>query len=99
MQNLKWIQNWYSKQIDGDWEHTFGIKIETLDNPGWLVEIDLAETDYEHLVLDYKLIENSETDWFATSIVDQKFKGAGDVNKLDLLLNYFRELIENKEKV
>ncbi len=34
-------------QCDGEWEHDYGIKIETLDNPGWLVSIDLLGTDLE----------------------------------------------------
>jgi len=29
------IQDWYRRQCDGDWEHSYGVKIETLDNPGW----------------------------------------------------------------
>jgi len=35
MQNLlQFLQEWYLEQCNGDWEHEFGIKIETLDNPG-----------------------------------------------------------------
>ncbi|MFE2849501.1 Imm53 family immunity protein, partial [Streptomyces scopuliridis] len=32
---LDWLQNWYTQQCDGDWEHEWGVKIATLDNPGW----------------------------------------------------------------
>ena len=42
---INWLENWYSSQCDGSWEHFYGIKIETLDNPGWAVEIDLCETE------------------------------------------------------
>ena len=42
---LEWLQDWYLKQCDGGWEHEYGIKIETLDNPGWKVIIDLAYTE------------------------------------------------------
>jgi hypothetical protein len=38
------LQEWYGEQCDGDWEHQSGICIETLDNPGWFVRIDLAGT-------------------------------------------------------
>ncbi|MHC3815880.1 Imm53 family immunity protein [Streptomyces sp. DT9] len=44
---LDWLQNWYAQQCDGDWEHEWGVKIATLDNPGWTIEIDLKETDLE----------------------------------------------------
>ena len=45
--SLDFLQQWYAEQCNGDWEHEFGIKIETLDNPGWSLEIDLAKTIYE----------------------------------------------------
>lgn len=41
---LQWLQNWYISQVDGDWEHQYGVAIETLDNPGWKVTIDLQRT-------------------------------------------------------
>jgi hypothetical protein len=31
---LKRLQDWYVSQCDGGWEHTYGISIDTLDNPG-----------------------------------------------------------------
>jgi len=48
---LKWLQDWYAAQCDGDWAHEFGIKIGTLHNPGWSVQIDLAETQVAARVL------------------------------------------------
>ncbi|MGD8289878.1 MAG: Imm53 family immunity protein, partial [Gemmatimonadota bacterium] len=41
---LQQLQQWYISQCDGEWEEDFGIRIETLDNPGWAVEIDLEDT-------------------------------------------------------
>jgi hypothetical protein len=38
------LQNWYAAQCDGNWEHAWGIKIDTLDNPGWTVTIYLHDT-------------------------------------------------------
>ncbi len=43
---LNWISNWYQEQCNGEWEHSFGIKIGTIDNPGWEVNIDIEETNY-----------------------------------------------------
>jgi hypothetical protein len=40
------LQMWYLGQCDGSWEHQFGVRIETLDNPGWSVTIDLDGTEY-----------------------------------------------------
>jgi hypothetical protein len=45
---LKWIQNWYLQNCDEDWEHCYGVNISTLDNPGWMVDIDLTNTSLEN---------------------------------------------------
>lgn len=44
MNVLQEIQSWYISNCNGDWEHSFGVSIDTLDNPGWSVRIDLADT-------------------------------------------------------
>jgi hypothetical protein len=47
MSHLKALQEWYAAMSDGDWEHELGISIETIDNPGWVVSIDLEGTPLE----------------------------------------------------
>jgi hypothetical protein len=44
---LSRLSGWYLAQCDGDWEHDSGVKIDTLDNPGWRVEINLEGTPLE----------------------------------------------------
>ena len=39
---LAWLQNWYAQQCDGEWEHDHGVRIETLDNPGWYLRMDVG---------------------------------------------------------
>ncbi|RRJ95187.1 hypothetical protein Ga0100231_013590 [Opitutaceae bacterium TAV4] len=41
---LQRLSEWYASQCDGDWEHSYGFKISTLDNPGVAIEIDLFGT-------------------------------------------------------
>ena len=41
---LQRLAQWYQASCDGDWEHASGIAIQTLDNPGWSVNIDLGGT-------------------------------------------------------
>jgi hypothetical protein len=31
---LDFLHRWYAAQCDGDWEHEFGIRLTTPDNPG-----------------------------------------------------------------
>ena len=94
MEILDWISEWMISECDGDWEHEYGIKIETLDNPGWDVEIDLSYTDLENLHFEYTLVENSEHDWYCWKVKNGKFEAAGDLKKLPFLLNKFKELVE-----
>jgi len=42
-----WLSHWYSNNCDGNWEHYNGIKIETIDNPGWSVSIDTEGSSIE----------------------------------------------------
>ncbi len=44
MDSVQWLQTWYQAQCDNDWEHQYGVKIDSLDNPGWMVSIDLFGT-------------------------------------------------------
>jgi hypothetical protein len=94
MEILKWIEEWYLSMCDGDWEHTYKVKIETIDNPGWMVEINLRETSLEHLAKDHSLVEKSETDWYGYSIKKSIYKAAGDPSKLQFLLELFRQIVE-----
>lgn len=41
---LSRLQRWYKSNCDGDWEHSYGIDIGNLDNPGWTVKINLDDT-------------------------------------------------------
>lgn len=91
--NLKWLQTWFKEQCNGDREHTHGISINTLDNPGWKIEISLSETDFENLKQDFIKINNSEDDWYTFGIKDATFIGAGDPFKLEFLIGKFRDLV------
>ncbi len=45
--NFDWLTKWYLSQCNSDWEHGYGVRIDTLDNPGWSIKIDLADTRLE----------------------------------------------------
>jgi hypothetical protein len=97
MNNLKWLQEWYAGNCDGEWEHAFGIKIETLDNPGWLVKIALNETKYEGK-FDFKMEnDNGDDDWIACTINSFEFEGGGDMYKLGEIIGVFRGWIESNQ--
>lgn len=57
------LQAWYLAHCDGDWEHSNGVSISTLDNPGWRVEIALSETDLERRPFDRLEDNRTADDW------------------------------------
>ncbi|GHJ47845.1 hypothetical protein Cs7R123_51870 [Catellatospora sp. TT07R-123] len=88
---LDWLQRWYAGQCDEDWEHSWGVKIETLDNPGWHVEIDLAETELEDLSYPRQDVTRSKNDWVWVWTAKQKFHAACGPGNLTEALTLFRD--------
>lgn len=94
---LEWLENWYESQCDQDWEHMFGIRIETLDNPGWNISIDLEDTGLDLKSKEWELIESSDDKWAGYSIKDYKFEGSCSSKNLSLLISVFKKLVEGVE--
>ncbi len=86
------LQEWYSTQCNHDWEHSYGVKIDTLDNPGWIVTIDLAETELEGLLVQRQRVERSESNWIQHEVVDDKFIACGGPFNLEELIESFLTL-------
>jgi len=95
---IMWIQNWYHSQCDGDWEHECGLKIISIDNPGWDITVDIVKIDFSKEI-DWRYFETSENDWFGYKIEDSYFSASGDPTKLEFLLQLFKNFVENGEKV
>jgi hypothetical protein len=93
---LEWLMHWFAGHCDGDWEHGFGPRISTIDNPGWRLEVPLEGTEcdgrefprrqhnYEH-----------DTDWWVCWTENNEFHGAGGPLQLKALIETFREWTEN----
>jgi hypothetical protein len=95
MDSLSWLEEWYLYNCDGDWEHTYGVTIGTLDNPGWSVDIDLIDTDLEGI--DFKAVDNtkrSEDDWLFCKVEDNVFRGCGGPRNLYEIIGIFRDWVE-----
>jgi hypothetical protein len=107
---ISWLQNWYTAQCDGDWEHHYGITIGTLDNPGWYVVINLVETSLETATFEPVERHRSEEDWVECRLVEAEaegkwigdvgglqYRGAGGPHNLLEILHIFRELVYQQE--
>ncbi|MDR2112868.1 MAG: immunity 53 family protein [Candidatus Accumulibacter sp.] len=91
MSELQRLQDWYRAQCDENWEHSFGVMIDTLDNPGWKVRIDLSRTG-----LDGKTFEplsrgnpEADADWIDCKSESGQFIGCGGAGNLAELLRIF----------
>ena len=83
------LQKWYRSQCDGEWEHQQGINIETLDNPGWSVRIDLAGTALAgKKFATVKRLEDKRN-WLHCEIVGGKFEGHGGELMLEEIIRTF----------
>ncbi len=94
MNVLPELQRWYESQCNEDWEHQYGVKIDTLDNPGWSVIIDLDDTDLEGKP--FQTVEDlePERDWIKCWVEDTKFNGVGGPLKLEEILQTFLKWVK-----
>ena len=83
---LLWLQGFYESLCDGEWDHSEGIRIETLDNPGWLVFLNLEETDIDVPDMEIFVREGSERDWVHCRILNRRWEGFGGPGNLKEIL-------------
>lgn len=87
---LRFLQGWYSAHCDGDWEHENRVRISTLDNPGWRLWINLADTELEGRTLPRARVERSGSDWLDYRSDGQVFDAACGPESLVPALEAFR---------
>lgn len=85
------LEAWYASNCDGDWEHQFGVRIESLDNPGWSVDINLEGTSLDRKEFSARRIERSSSDWLDCRVDATTFKGRGGPSNLGEILSTFVE--------
>lgn len=91
MSTISELQDWYSSQCDGVWEHDKGISIDTLDNPGWHLKVNLVGTKLEFRKCEEIKVERSETDWYVVRCNNGLFEGfCGSRNLEEVLIIFLR---------
>lgn len=93
---LEWLQGWFAQQCDDDWEHENKIVITSTDNPGWMLTIDLSDTELENVLVPYILVERSEGSWVGYEIAAKQFRGGCSVQNLGALIEQFRSIVLTK---
>jgi len=87
---LQQLQEWYLANCNGDWEHTYGVTIETLDNPGWALTVDLEDTRLMDAPFEKVHIQrDDEDDWIICRKDGFKFRCDGGPHNLEEIVNVF----------
>jgi hypothetical protein len=94
LQRFQW---WYFSECNGDWEHQHGITINTIDNPGWGIRIDLSTTPADARQFNRFEIERAEDDWIHAWVEDHKWNAACGPLNLEEALGLFVAWTESAE--
>ncbi|KQS48479.1 immunity 53 family protein [Sphingomonas sp. Leaf198] len=101
--NLGWLNEWYLAQCDSDWEHSYGVKIDTLDNPGWSLKIELTDTALEGRAFErvtYGEISDEleewqhKGSWWVAVVKDNAFEVSCGPLDLSAAIGVFRRWVE-----
>ena len=93
---IDFLQAWYRRQCDGDWEHQHGIEIGPLDNPGWRLAVDLEGTELEGRIWQRHVVERSEDDWWQAWCDGSTFHAAAGPANLTEAVEGFRAFVESE---
>lgn len=97
--NLAWLMRWYLSQCDDDWEHSYGVTVGTLDNPGWTLTINLKDTPLEGGPFERATFGEPADDleewrrtgsWWVAEVRAGNFEAACGPLDLDLVIGVFR---------
>jgi Immunity protein 53 len=95
---FEWLQQWYKSQCDGDWEHEYGITIETVDNPGWYITINLIGTECDGHSFSPVKFEKDEMNWYFCLLRNNNFEASCGPCNLEMVLQIFQEWVKNYPK-
>jgi hypothetical protein len=89
---LSQLQDWYRRHCGGSWEHSYGVTVETLDNPGWQVRVELHDTPLAQRAFErVKRQQADEDDWLTCWVANEKFHAAcGPLNLAQALEVFLR---------
>ena len=91
------IIEWYQSHCDDSWEHQYGVRLETLDNPGWRLTVDLIHTDLQGRMMTEVREGIAPEDhpvsprWIRCSVTANQFRGACDPTQVARLFEIFHQ--------
>ena len=97
MKLISRLQDWFGAECNGDWEHSYGFRLETLDNPGWTFEADLTETRLADLEIARQRLDRTESDWVQFEVSQGKYIACGGTFNLAEMLQRFFDVLDELE--
>ncbi len=97
MELLKWLQDWYIQECINNKNCISDeiINIDTIDNPGWHIRINIKATKLARRILDEINFDNGDDDWVFIKLNTGVFEGVGDKSKLVFILQFFKAWCQN----
>lgn len=93
MDTIERLQDWVQSHCDGEWEHHHGVAVESTNNPGWWVKVDLMGTALLEKPFERIARGDDSNDpqppWMRCYVEDGVFNGAGDPSTLNEILTVF----------
>jgi hypothetical protein len=89
LDQIRLLERWFTAAADGEWEHVHGITIGTLDNPGWVLTVELTATVLEGRSFVTQSVERSEHDWCVCRVEGDRFRGYGGPGNLHEIIGVF----------
>jgi Immunity protein 53 len=71
---LTWLQAWYLLWCDNDWEHSYGVVIESQSTVGWVLKADLSDTPLEGRPLKPNEHRRTVSDWVTWEVDGSVFR-------------------------
>lgn len=99
MNNLQWLQEWLLQNCNMDSsDHDYDISIETIDNPGWIISIQLQDTILENQVFEKVVIQREvEDDWLQCKVEYKVFKAGCGPRNLEEVISIFKSWVARVE--
>lgn len=93
------LSEWFASLCDGEWEYSSGIKIQTLDNPGWMATISLEDCPWYFVDDCHDRNADDGFDWEICKWDGEKVLHGSCViaDGLDGLLNKLCDVLEAKK--
>jgi hypothetical protein len=95
-ESFDWLQRFFLSNCDGEWEHEYGCKIDTMSDPGWILKFDLTGTPFETKLLEPLEDKASPTVWLKCRAEDGVFVAQCSPRRLAECIDILRDVVEGR---